>query len=74
MGTELKFSAAFHSQTNGRSERTIQVLEDLLRCCELDLQGSWEDYIPFVELFYNNRYQYKIGMTPIWETLSMNQL
>ena len=30
LGTRLKFSSAFHPQTNGQSERTIQILEDML--------------------------------------------
>ena len=43
LGTRLDFSTAFHPQTDGQSERTIQVLEDLLRLCVLDFGGSWED-------------------------------
>ena len=30
MGTQLTMSSAFHLQTNGQSERTIQILEDIL--------------------------------------------
>ena len=54
MGTQLLMSTAFHPQTNGLSERTIQVLEDMLRACVLDFKGSWEDHFPLVEFAYNN--------------------
>ncbi|KAL5565138.1 hypothetical protein UlMin_028302 [Ulmus minor] len=41
MGTTLNFSTAFHPQTDGQSERTIQILEDMLRACVLDFKGTW---------------------------------
>ena len=40
MGTQLTMSTAFHPQTDGRSERTIHVLKDMLRACVLDHKGS----------------------------------
>ena len=40
MRTQLMMSTAFHPQTDRQSERTIQVLEDMLRACVLDLKGS----------------------------------
>ncbi|KAG8481233.1 hypothetical protein CXB51_025993 [Gossypium anomalum] len=45
LGTKLNFNTAFHPQTDGQSERVIQILEDMLRCCVLEFQGSWERYL-----------------------------
>ena len=64
MGTRLKFSTTFHPQTDGQSERTIQILEDMMRSCVLDFGGSWSKYIPLMEFSYNNSYQATIGMAP----------
>ena len=46
MDTRLTMSTTFYPQTDGQSERTIQVLEDMLRACVLDHKGSWEEHLP----------------------------
>ena len=57
-------SSAYHPQTDGQSERMIQILEDLLRACCLDWGGSWDQYLALAEFAYNNSYQASIGMPP----------
>ena len=64
LGATLHFSIAFHPQTDGQSERTIQTLEDMLRACVLDFKGFWVKYLPLVEFAYNNSFQASIGMAP----------
>ncbi|XP_073016066.1 uncharacterized protein [Primulina eburnea] len=48
--------------SEGQLERVIQILEDLLRACMIDFQGSWEPKLSLVEFTYNNSYQASIGM------------
>ena len=63
LGTRLNFNIAFHPQTNGQSERLIQVL-DMLRGCVMEFTGSWDRYVPLMKFSYNNSYQASISMTP----------
>ena len=64
LGTRLNFKITFHPQTDGQSERVIQVLEDMLRSCVIDDEGSWDRHITLVEFVYNNSFQSSIGMAP----------
>ncbi|GJV98522.1 putative reverse transcriptase domain-containing protein [Tanacetum coccineum] len=49
LGTRLDISTAYHPQTDGQSKRTIQTLEDMLRACVLDFEGSRDVHLPLVE-------------------------
>ena len=64
MGTRFHFSTAFHPQTDGQSERTIQTLEDMLRACVIEFKGSWDTHLSLMEFAYNNSYQSSIGIAP----------
>jgi hypothetical protein len=46
LDTKLNFSSAYHPQTDGQTERTNQVLEDMLRACALKHGGSWDKSLP----------------------------
>jgi len=64
LGTKLRLSSAYHPQTDGQLERTIQSLEDLLRACILEHKGSWDSFLPLIEFTYNNSFHTSIGMGP----------
>jgi hypothetical protein len=51
-------------QTDGQTERTNQVLEDMLRACALKHGGSWDKSLPYAEFSYNNSYQASLKMSP----------
>ncbi|GJW37822.1 putative reverse transcriptase domain-containing protein [Tanacetum coccineum] len=48
LGTRLKMSTTYHPKTDGKSERTIQTLEDMLRACVIDFGGSWDTHLPLL--------------------------
>ncbi|XP_060178158.1 uncharacterized protein LOC132608102 [Lycium barbarum] len=50
-----------------QSERTIQVLEDMLQACVIGFGGHWDQFSPLAEFAYNNSYHSSIGMDPFEE-------
>ncbi|GJX01921.1 putative reverse transcriptase domain-containing protein [Tanacetum coccineum] len=64
LGTSLDISTAYHPETDGQSERTIQTLKDMLRACVIDFGKSWVDHLSLVEFSYNNSYHASIKAAP----------
>nr|GEZ96461.1 putative reverse transcriptase domain-containing protein [Tanacetum cinerariifolium] len=64
LGTRLDISIAYHPETDGQSERTIQTLEDMLRTCVIDFGNGWERHLPLIKFSYNNSYHASIKAAP----------
>ncbi|GKF72994.1 putative reverse transcriptase domain-containing protein [Tanacetum coccineum] len=65
LGTQLDMSTAYHPETNGQSERTIQTLKDMLRACVIDFGKGWErQHLPLVKFSYNYTYHASIKAAP----------
>jgi hypothetical protein len=64
MDTKLNFSSTYYPQTDGQTERTNQILEDMLRVCAMKYGKSWDKSLPYAEFSYNNSYQASIEMAP----------
>nr|GEY91487.1 hypothetical protein [Tanacetum cinerariifolium] len=64
LGTQLDMSMAYHPQTDGQSERTIQTLKEMLRACVMDFGKGWDRHLPLVEFSYNNSYHTSIKAIP----------
>ncbi|XP_019257746.1 PREDICTED: uncharacterized protein LOC109235959 [Nicotiana attenuata] len=58
----VEMVTAFRPQTDRQSERTIQILEDMLRAWSIYFGGQWDQFLPLAEIAYNNSYQTSIQM------------
>jgi transposase InsO family protein len=57
LDTRLNFSSAYHPQIDEQTERTNQMLEDMLKACTLKYGKSWDQSLPYVKFSSNNSYQ-----------------
>nr|GFA20109.1 putative reverse transcriptase domain-containing protein [Tanacetum cinerariifolium]GFA20177.1 putative reverse transcriptase domain-containing protein [Tanacetum cinerariifolium] len=64
LGTQLDMSTAYHPETDGQTERTIQTHKYMLRACVIDFGKGWEKHLPQVEFSYNNSYHASIKAAP----------
>jgi hypothetical protein len=64
MDTMLSSSLACRPRIDYQTERTNQILEDMLRTCALKYGKSWDNILPYAELSYNNSYQASIKTAP----------
>jgi hypothetical protein len=64
LDTQLRFSSAYHTKTDGQTERGNQILEDMLRACALQYERSWDKSLSYAEFPYNNSYQESLKMAP----------
>jgi hypothetical protein len=64
INTNLNFSTSYHPQTDEQTERTNQIIEDMLRMYARTKPSKWEDYLHLVEFAYNNGYQTSAKLSP----------
>jgi hypothetical protein len=64
MDTKLIFSFTYLPQTDGQTERTNQIIEDMLRAYALKYVKSWDKSLPYAKILYNNSYEASIKMAP----------
>ncbi|KAJ2965515.1 hypothetical protein NUW54_g14094 [Trametes sanguinea] len=67
--TKLKFSTAYHPQTDGLTERTNQSLETYLRAYVSSQQDDWVDYLPLAEFAFNNHVNSSTKHSPFFANL-----
>ena len=66
-GTQLRFSTAYHPQTQGVVERMNAVVGQMLRCTIGDEKGkNWDSLLPSIELTINSLPNSSTGYSPFY--------
>nr|GEV27828.1 putative reverse transcriptase domain-containing protein [Tanacetum cinerariifolium] len=63
-GHSIGYEYGMHPDADGKSQRTIKTLEDMLRACVIKFRNGWERHLPLVEFSYNNSYHASIKAAP----------
>lgn len=63
-GTNLKYSTAYHPESDGQTEVVNQSLETCLRCFTSDNPRQWFKYLHIAEYWHNSNFHSSIRMTP----------
>lgn len=66
LGTQLRFSTAFHPQTDGQSERANRTLEEVLRHFVSPRQDNWDEHLALAEFAINDSVNPSTGYTPFY--------
>ncbi|KAJ9528839.1 hypothetical protein QJQ45_000116 [Haematococcus lacustris] len=64
IGVDPAFSTAYHPESDGQTERTNQIVEEMLRHYILPTQVDWPRHLAFAEFAINNSWQESIQSTP----------
>ena len=66
LGTDLRFSTAFHPQTDGQSERMNRMVEEYLRHFVSPRQDDWDSYLDLAEFAINEAVSTSTGYSPFY--------
>jgi hypothetical protein len=55
-GTKFNLSTTYYPKSNGKIERTNQIIEDMLRMYVMENPSKWEYYLHLIDFAYNNGY------------------
>jgi len=64
VGVQLRFSTAYHPQTDGQTERVNQCLEMYLYCAVSDNPKQWGSWLAQAEFWYNTNFHSALGCSP----------